>query len=384
MPKPPGEMQKNASDPPGAPQRRHTISNDRQNNEPISLNSTSSRPTSFEAPSSQVTTDTVAPPAPSKESKKEAADRKRRQRRLKKLEKRQEKIDHKSRQLQTIPGQRIFALPKRVHPVSLFIRMGSLRSEQDVIPLEYYDLQSSESSGEETAYFGVTPHPEALITRSMIHLEEGTTPITEEESIETESDKIVASTRRSDDYKRPNSIQLPLQSALKRTDSKGAVSRRPRSLRFLDPKDQKLYEAVSHSDFLRHMHTPGTRDDIGRSLSRLNIVGARDDTSHRVLISSADEGIDLPVSALVVPSRDSSPAPDSDAASHADAELTERSAVDWDPTMEIDTPTLRHSTKSMPILLREATSGESSDISGYEADLEEKCIHHRRGSTTAK
>lgn len=174
-------------------------------------------------------------------ARQERAIRKRRQRKLKKLEQRQERLDRKTGHFQSPPGQRIYALPGRIKPLSLFIRMGELDSEQAFIPQEFYDPDMSQDEDE-----GHTPHPAALATRSLFHLGE---PAGENRTFTPAEEGQHAQNggRTPSGSHRPFSVQFPLQSAMRRRSDDGSARRRPKSLRFLDPRDMKTYEAGPHA-----------------------------------------------------------------------------------------------------------------------------------------
>ncbi|PJF17251.1 hypothetical protein PSACC_02932 [Paramicrosporidium saccamoebae] len=317
-------------------------------------------------------------------SKTELAERKKRQRRLKKLESWQEKERDKTKSLVTPPGQRIFQLPHRVRPLSLFIRIGSLESDQDVIPQEYYDLLPEEDDTDEEQ--GMIPHPEVLATRSLFHLEPGLTA--NEDMSETNPQDMEgrrSGSRRS--TKRPNSIHLPLQSAMKKPDT--GAKKRPLSLRFLDPKDQKLYLAIQrHSN--NDLKEDPRESELRSSIDRLRLGEPAFDpppTSgpSTVATSSADESpLVVPIVASVKACNLESPDSQGDQGFSADAELTETNFEDWDPDSVELSPRSTNNVngKHRHTYPRDVTSGESSDISGYEADYDEKI--YRRDNTAAK
>lgn len=192
------------------------------------------------------------------ESKQELARRRRRQKKLKKLEQLQEKRERKTREIKTTPGRRIFHLPGRVRPISLFIRLGSLNSDQDIIPIEFFDLMSPDEESPECP----DPHPAALAIRNIFHLDDRRSEEYEmgygregEQTPRENRTEGRMSVRRAHHLPRPSSVQFPLASALKKPAIEG-TPKRPKSLRILDPRDMKLYEAVAH----RMVPTDGTLD----------------------------------------------------------------------------------------------------------------------------
>jgi len=170
-----------------------------------------------------------------------------------------------------------------------------------------------------------------------------------------------------EERKRPSSIILPRQSALKKNNSQEAISKRPRSLRFLDPKDQKLYMAVSHKDFLNSLREP-TIDELIPAVEQLEF----DQNDSEKAIKSFRR-LSSPPPSIPVERGDL-----------ADNERTFYS--DWNINEESDLEgirDMRYNLKSMPIFpTRDFTSGESSDISGCEGDLEDKENRTRRGSVS--
>ena len=143
-----------------------------------------------------------APPQPNREDKNQ---HRRRQKRLRKLEKAEEEQRRNTRILEVQSSQRIYSIPPKTRPVSLFVRMGSVQDEDSDIPLEYLSLGYSEEEEEESR--------------------RDTT-----ESIST------SKSPNGSPRIRPSSISIPAKIIAK--DEKG---RRPRSLRILDPQDNKIY-----------------------------------------------------------------------------------------------------------------------------------------------
>lgn len=197
--------------------------------------------------------------------------RRRRQRRLQKLEQATMKKE-RAKSSQDHPP-RVFSLPGRLKTTSLFIRIGSMDSDSDPVPLEHYQYNAEGSNGviveeEEAANPDqLCPHPEALRTVKLFHLDELTTDL----PIHSENN---SSKNKPDINRRPHSMVLPLPSALKKPDSVKKKGR-PRSLRFLDPKDQKLYMAISHGtlsdeaneDIANVFSTPFQRPSLSRHQS---------------------------------------------------------------------------------------------------------------------
>lgn len=183
----------------------------------------------------------VKTPAEPRSTELELEMRKKRKKRMRKLEKSQEKKEKKTNRLiETTPGRRIYQLPNRIRPVSLFVRIGAVNTDEDYIQQEYYDLISSESGAE-----SISPHPAAVEMRDLFHLIEERSPkVANLDEYADELGNKVPKMRP-----RPQSVQFPLVSAMKKT-SNGVASTsevKRKSLRFLDPKDMKLYEAISHA-----------------------------------------------------------------------------------------------------------------------------------------
>jgi hypothetical protein len=271
-----------------------------------------------------------------------------------------------------------------VRPLSLFIRIGSLESDQDIIPQEYYDLLPEENDTEEEQE--IIPHPEVLATRSLFHLEPGLSgdkDISETNTRDTEGRR--SGSRRS--TKRPNSIHLPLQSAMKKPDTR--ANKRPLSLRFLDPKDQKLYLAIQHNSNTDLKEDP-RESELRSSIDRLRLEDSVFDSqpasrTSALTGSSADESpLVTPIEAAVKVCNLESPDSQGEHGFSADAELTEANFEDWDPGSVELSPRSTHNIngKGRRTYPRDVTSGESSDISGYEADYDEKV--YRRDNTAAK
>lgn len=213
--------------------------------------------------------------APQVETKQELALRRRRQRKLKKLEQMQEKQERKTREIKTIPGNRIYQLPGRVRPISLFIRLGSLNNDQEVIPIEFFDLMSSSDvdSGDYP-----NPHPAALAIRSIFHLDDPDLDEEEEEETDEVTESKTAAPGSGSDGKgsrrtclrRPISVHFPLPSALKKPTLEGPP-KRPKSLRILDPRDQKLYEAVAHKLVPADGTPEGDEVELSKQLRHLGL-----------------------------------------------------------------------------------------------------------------
>jgi len=300
--------------------------------------------------------------------KEERRIRKRRQRILKKLE---EKSERRKTELSTAPGQRVFGLPNKVKPVSLFIRIGSLGSEEDRVPLEYYTAE--DSSGSDGPGFGRhEPHPAAQQMRELFQkIENGSlsrTMFSEPESM-YQGEGILA--QFEDERKRPSSIILPRQSALKKGNQED-ISKRRRSLRFLDPKDQKLYMAISHKDFLNSLSKDPTIDELIPSVEQLSFDADNNEepTRHVRRLSSP------PPPPISLERGDLADLADTERATNSDWNITEESELEG-------IRDIRYNLKRMPIFPRDFTSGESSDISGCEGDMEDKENRTRRGGVSA-
>lgn len=374
--------------------------------------------------------------------------RRRRQRRVKRLE-RQEELRRPKSKLVTTPGERIFPLPSQVRPISLFIRMGSLNSEQDPVPLEYYGVSDEEDNSVPAAPVAegatLVPHPEALRTRQIFHVGEGFATASPTQSKVHQGRHRTMSPiipiRSTALPRRPFSIQIPLPTSTVSTlngdggDSNGR--KRPRSLRFLDPKDQTLYAAISHGDFLtqlgqteehalrRSLEVVSITDAVGVPLrepirrgdgaqldsrpsdsrqlrSGKEVLATPGNAGGMIPATDGDEGAvrsaaSLPKSILSPPLTRPylSSAPPAPTDSMAD---TERSNVqDWAASETIGSeefpsalPLQRTSCfsrpRSMPILPKEHSSLEASDVSGCEADSEERhrIIINRRGGMAGK
>lgn len=364
--------------------------------------------------------------------------RRRRQRRIRKLE-HQDELQKQKSKLLTTPGERIFPLPSKVRPISLFIRMGSLPSEQEPVPLEYY---GASDEGEEdkslpltlsaAAATTVTPHPAALQTRQLFHLGEGfaTASPRQAKAIHgrPRTMPVILPFHSTALPKRPFSIQIPpmtsISSALKKDADDVDGRKRPRSLRFLDPGDQKLYAAISHEVFLAQLRHRAEERTLRRSLGDVSIADSDDDilgvterkvnyldsteTTARTAASSTDDsGGDTLGSAPRPPQEKThllsldrlctSSAPPTLTDSMMDTEGS--NPQDWALSEAIgDNDVLQRAppprfignfsrTQSMPIFPKESFSLESSDTSGCEADAEERhrsIITERRGSVAGR
>lgn len=366
--------------------------------------------------------------------------RRRRQRRIKKLE-HQEELQKQKSKLTTTPGERIFPLPSKVRPISLFIRMGSLPSEQEPVPLEYYGA-SDEGEAEErmppvstAAAAMLAPHPAALQTKQLFHLGEGfaTASSTQTKTIKGRPRTMplnlpVHTTRLP---KRPFSIQIPPVTSVSSTLNEEANDvdgrKRPRSLRFLDPRDQKLYAAISHKDFLAQLRHQAEECTLRRFLEDVTIADTEDAVPYGHdqrddQAGGAEEEVDDLNSAepatnnngeedslrlttrpsqgnarLLSPSRlCASSAPptltdttvDTERSNPQDWTLSE--AIGGDDILPRPPPPRYIGNfarpQSMPIFPKEVFSLESSDVSGCEADAEERHrpITNRRGSVAGR
>ncbi len=295
------------------------------------------------------------------QKKKEETRRLRRQRRLRQLEHRAQCNERKKR-LHTIPGERVYPIPHQLKPISLFIRMGSLASEHENVPLEYYGASDEDSSID----VGTTqPHPAAVQTIRMFHLQESypfspTNFALGDTGAEVTQESLEEFNRIAQTRRRPHSISMPLAGSAMKKDLDKGDSKRPRSLRFLDPKDQKLYLAVSHRKFLSDLHMEITNDQMSTSLDKMHLDPQPDNRDFATPLAKkvTDPGI------------------------LADCERSgnewSKDDSDYDATLRVPR-NLEQRNRDQPIAIKgdSQTSTESSDVSGCEADNE-----GRQGRTT--